>query len=54
MKPKNKLHNIFTTVAAYALVFLIVAIAVGFIYMLSVSPVPETLKTTGIIGTPGF
>jgi hypothetical protein len=54
MKPKNKLYDISTTVAAYALLVLIVSIAVGVIYILSVSPNPETPTTLKHIGAPPF
>jgi hypothetical protein len=52
MNPKNKIHDIFSTIIAYALLILIVAMFVGYIYMLHATKVPKT--SFKFIGVPPF
>jgi hypothetical protein len=54
MKLKNKIHNALTTIAAYAIIFIIIAAVFVVMYELFTGNASESTTTFGHIGTPGF
>jgi hypothetical protein len=55
MKPKNKTHDILTTIAAYAILIIIVAAAIVAIHIMDTSPVPDNVGPNhGLFGYRGY